>query len=134
MAHINAIHTTVKSGTMFKKTWMIGLLAATAFGFVSGPAQAGEANGSAKSIQSSEQSAANVGSYNDIFQDSTQVGVQDVDATSYGKGAANADGFLLQQSKQAGANVGVGNHVDQENTQLEVQQVDAEQFGSYYYP
>jgi len=68
MAHINTIDTTVKSGNMFKKTWMIGLLAATAFGFVSGPAHAGEANGSAKPIQSTEQSAANVGSYNDIFK------------------------------------------------------------------
>ena len=108
---------------MLKQTCMLGLLAASAFGLVSAPAQAGEA--SADSIQRSEQTSSSVGVGNQIRQESFQLEKQGVNATSIGEEEAEADADAVQQSNQTAATVGDLNEISQENQQMEQQQAGA---------
>ena len=92
------------------------------------PAEAGEAFSGATSEQVNTQEGVNIGEYNALEQRSSQIGIQDVGASSVGAGSSTATGLIIHDNYQSGANVGVGNYLGQESIQFDQHDLGATQF------
>lgn len=97
----------------------------TVAGIIAPSAFAGEVTAVGSTTQITEQNAVNLGGFNDIQQNSLQVGVQEINSTSVGNGTATGIGILQQGVNQTGVNVGVGNGINQISNQLQRQNIDA---------
>jgi len=102
---------------MLKSIYLLGLASAVALGFTSLPAHADQL-----SEQVNDQSAAAVGADNHIYQDSTQVTVQEqIRKQTRKSGDFGSQQDAYQLNRQSAGAVGDWNRIDQKNTQVQTQ-------------
>ena len=98
---------------MLKRTYLLGLGSIAVLGFVSLPVRAEQIN-----TQVTNQSAATVGSYNQIGQSSTEVSVQQQQRSLFPIPSRQDN---LQSVQQNGGAVGIENRIRQDSQQVNVQ-------------